>query len=178
MLTTGYDRPNLYLGRARQPKDKYAGACVTIVETHPRTVTAASSTAPTRKLVEEVCQRLKLLKDGISGDPVPCGPWSDEERRQNQDDFIYDRAPVMVATNAFGMGIDKSNARYVIHYNMPKSIEAYLPGNRPEAAGRDGEPGGVSSCLYSGQDVSHEPALYRSTTTDNQELDDRLPAGW
>ena len=75
-----------------------------------------------RKGVEEVCD--ELISRGFAATRYHAG-LDDEERRINQDDFIYDRKTVMVATNAFGMGIDKSNVSYVVHYNMPKNIESY-----------------------------------------------------
>ncbi|MCB7065388.1 DNA helicase RecQ [Enterocloster citroniae] len=160
VVTTGYDRPNLYLG-VQSPKDKYA-ALKNFVEIHPGQ--CGIIYCLTRKLVEEVSDRLRA--DGISVTRYHAG-LSDKERRQNQDDFIYDRCQVMVATNAFGMGIDKSNVRYVIHYNMPKSIEAFY--QEIGRCSRDQEPG---ECIlfYSGQDVVTNQ-LFIDNNQDNQELD-------
>lgn len=160
VVTTGYDRPNLYLG-VQAPKDKY-GALKNFVDTHQGQCGIVYCL--TRKLVEEVSDRLKA--DGISVTRYHAG-LSDGERRQNQDDFIYDRCQVMVATNAFGMGIDKSNVRFVIHYNMPKSIEAFY--QEIGRCSRDQEPG---ECIlfYSGQDVVTNQRFI-DNNQDNQELD-------
>lgn len=124
--TTGFDRENLYFA-VKTPKDKYKEVHDYILE-HPDD--SGIIYCLTRKLVEEVCG--KLIRDGITATRYHAG-LSDEERRNNQDDFIYDRCHVMVATNAFGMGIDKSDVRYVIHYNMPKNMEGYY-----QEAGRAG----------------------------------------
>lgn len=161
VVTTGYDRPNLYLG-VQTPRDKYA-ALRNFVETHPGQCGIVYCL--TRKLVEEVSDRLRA--DGFSVTRYHAG-LGDQERRQNQDDFIYDRCQIMVATNAFGMGIDKSNVRYVIHYNMPKSIEAFY--QEIGRCSRDGEPG---ECIlfYSGQDVVTNQ-WFIDNNQDNRELDD------
>lgn len=160
MLTTGYDRPNLYLG-VQAPRDKYA-ALKNFVETHPGQCGIVY--CQTRKMVEEISER--LCADGFPAIRYHAG-LGDQERRRNQDDFIYDRFPLMVATNAFGMGIDKSDVRFVIHYNMPKSIEAYY--QEIGRCSRDQEPG---ECIlfYAGQDVVMNQ-MFIDNNQDNQELD-------
>jgi ATP-dependent DNA helicase RecQ len=109
--------------------------------------------AATRKEVDNIYE--KLLARGVSVSKYHAG-LPDEERRKNQEDFVYDRVSVIVATNAFGMGIDKSNVRFVIHYNMPRNIESYY--QEIGRAGRDSED---SECimLFSAQDVMTQKYL-------------------
>lgn len=160
VVSTGYDRPNLYLS-VQSPKDKYA-ALKNFVDKHQGQ--CGIIYCLTRKQVEELCNRLK--KEGLSATRYHAG-LSDAERRTNQDDFIYDKSQIMVATNAFGMGIDKSNVRYVIHYNMPKNLESYY--QEVGRCSRDGEPG-ECLLLYGGQDVITNQ-LFIDSNQENQELD-------
>ncbi len=161
VVTTGYDRPNLYLG-VQTPKDKYA-TMRNFIECHPGQFGIVY--CATRKQVEEISERLE--RDGFSVTRYHAG-LSDMERRNNQDDFIYDRKMIMVATNAFGMGIDKSNVRYVVHYNMPKNLESYY-----QEVGRCSRDGELGECilLYSGQDVITN-RFFIENNQDNEELDE------
>ena len=117
-VVTGFDRPNLYFA-VQQPKRKQPVLTALVEARRDRSGIVYCAT---RSGVEKICDL--LCQRGIPATRYHAG-LSEEERQRNQNDFQFDRKTVMVATNAFGMGIDKSNVSFVIHYNMPKSLEAY-----------------------------------------------------
>ena len=138
----GFDRPNLYFRVVRM--NRKLDFALSYVQQHRED--SGIIYAATRKEVDRVYE--ELTRRGIRAGRYHAG-LSDDMRRTMQDAFTYDRLQVIVATNAFGMGIDKSNVRYVIHYQMPKNIESYY--QEAGRAGRDGAPG-ECILLFSRQD--------------------------
>ena len=142
-LVTGFDRPNLFY-EVQRPRDKKQALLKFL---RARKDECGIVYCQTRKECEEI--NVLLQSEGFLSAVYHAG-LSDEERSKAQEDFLYDRSLVIVATNAFGMGIDKSNVRYVVHYSLPHSVENYY-----QEAGRAGRDGEDSHCLllYSPNDV-------------------------